>query len=785
MIRTTYNIDEYLDFDFNNLDNTEPLYRYILEPKSQYTKASQVINPKTGKYYYDPDGDWLIGESGGFLPNINFIFKRTDRLREAALFYQKNKTYTFLKEDTVEHRQFRKREQFRRKTGYTANCKLHHRDIEEYNFLLKKGDSDSAYSLLKPLRITGEQYNFINYGKIRLLDEHSVSDGSIGAEKKDSTPLFIDSQYWLSKAKEFAKANGYHMIVLKSRRKGMSYVEAIDSANDVNLHSGTTIIHGAYDKKYVTQGRSISPMAKLQLEFYEFHTPFHRNSKGRGLLKKDIEELKVGYKRKDGTDAGKQSTILALSFMNNPDAAIGKDAHKIKFDELSAFPNFEDVMDVTVPTTTTGAYLTGFIFAGGTGGSKEGSWAQFERNFNSVDVYNFMPFENIWDFNSRHRKVGWFIPYWYGLQGKYQDSFSLDKDGNSIYRYAIGISNNERALKAAATGGASTKRYLKHCSQFSNRPSEAFSSSTDNLFSSGILTNHIERIRAERKELVYKDGFIIKDSDEKYKFKTLSQLEELAEQDPTYKKLLHKYIENFPILPDDDPHGCMRMWSPPYRDQNGNVPDDVYTICYDTIGKDIDSKEIKIRHSLNAFYVITLPNAYGIPPDTIMLSYAGRTDKMETCDKFVLDTSYLYNAKIVPETDRGTIVSNFRSWGEVNRIVKDPTYILQGKEAPANTGYGIVIGSGERAEEGLKYLNEWFYDVTSVREDGSYFHIIERVKDLPTLLEAAKYSKGINVDRLSALRVWMFYRRAFKLKQTRNKNANNSTNTVASQMGLK
>jgi hypothetical protein len=57
-------------------------------------------------------------------------------------------------------------------------------------------------------------------------------------------------------------------------------------------------------------------------------------------------------------------------------------------------------------------------------------------------------------------------------------------------------------------------------------------------------------------------------------------------------------------------------------------------------------------------------------------------------------------------------------------------------------------------------------------------------RSIPTLLEAAKYSKGINVDRLSALRVWMFYRTAFKLK-IRQDNSKGSLGTIASQMGLK
>jgi len=778
--------NDYIDVSLLDLkdDEIEPFYKYILEDKSKYKRAVDVINPKTNKPYHDPDGDWLIGESGGFLPNVNFIFKDTHKLREAALFFKKNKKYTLFPEESPEHIKFRKREENRRRNGYTANCKLLHSDIDTYDQLIKSKQFDKAQSLLKPLRITGEQYNFINYGRIFLLDEHKVKEGSLGGDKGESTPLFIDSQYWLTKAKEFAKNNGYHMIVLKSRRKGMSYVEGIDSANEINLKARVTVIHGAYDKKYVTQGNSLSPMSKNQLDFYETHTPFRRNAKGKGLLKKDIEELMVGFRRKDGTADGYLGKILAVSFMNNPDAAIGKDGSKIKLDEMSAFPNFEQVMDVTEPTTRTGSYLTGFIFCGGTGGSKEGSWIQFERNYENPGVFNFLPLENIWDSNSRNRIVGYFMPYWYGLQGIINGKYGLDKDGNSIYKNAIAISKNERELKAKELGSTNHPRYLKFISQYSNRPSEAFSSSTSNLFSSSILTNHIERLK-EDKLTTYKDGNIVKIKDKLY-FKTLSQLEELSKTYIKFKDLIHPYISNFPLLGDNDPYGCMRMYHAPYRTPDGTIPDDLYGICYDTVGKDLDTPEIKLYHSLNSFHVLTLPNNYGIPEDLICLTYSGRPMKTETVDKFVLNTCRLYNAKAIVEVDRGNTVSNFKSWNSLHWLIKDPSNIIKGKEDPLNVGYGINIGGGgEKAEDGFKYLKEWLYDVKSKREDDSPIYNLERIKDLPILQEAAKYHKQLNVDRLSALRVWMFYRLAFRLKKTREENYNNRTHgTTIAAMGL-
>ena len=89
-----------------------PFLQYIKEDKSHYIHAKDAG-------YNDPDDLFLIGESGGFLLNIQPCdkFVNTHLFTEAADFYRKNKCYTFYKTDSVPHRQFRKREEYRRSFG--------------------------------------------------------------------------------------------------------------------------------------------------------------------------------------------------------------------------------------------------------------------------------------------------------------------------------------------------------------------------------------------------------------------------------------------------------------------------------------------------------------------------------------------------------------------------------------------------------------------------------------------------------------------------------------------
>lgn len=162
---------------------------------------------------------------------------------------------------------------------------------------------------------------------------------------------------------------------------------------------------------------------------------------------------------------------------------------------------------------------------------------------------------------------------------------------------------------------------------------------------------------------------------------------------------------------------------------------------------------------------------------------------MKTSDRYVFNACRYYNAKIIIEVDRGNAVTNFRSWGGLDLLLHDPMYKIKGKEEPLNIGYGINIGgTGEKAEDGLKWTKEWLYDYSSVREDGSSIYTLERIEDLPLLQEFSKYSSGLNVDRLSALRAFMFRRKVISLtRQAQYENDNlqgDNYNTITEAMCL-
>ena len=228
-----------------------PFLQYIREDKSHYTHAKDAG-------YDDPDDLFLIGESGGFLLNINESdrFVNTHLLTEMADFYRKHKQYTLFKEDSIPHRQLRKREEYRRRHGFSAPCFIHN-------------------GKLKEIRITGAHYNFLNYTLIEQLDTKSIksTDNSNVGKKIYDFSKFIDAQFWTHHVKEFAIRNGFHLLIDKTRRGGFSYIEAADSANDINLNARKVLIHVAIDKKYLTVKGGLTDFTINNLRFYETRTP--------------------------------------------------------------------------------------------------------------------------------------------------------------------------------------------------------------------------------------------------------------------------------------------------------------------------------------------------------------------------------------------------------------------------------------------------------------------------------------------------------------------------------
>lgn len=701
-----------------------PFLDYILEDKSRYKKASEAG-------YVDPYDLFLIGDSGGFLMNINpqIKFVNTHLLTEMADYYRENNEYTSFKPNSIAHTKLRKREQYRRKHGFDAPCLLY------------------PDGTIHNCHITGSHYNFLNYTRMERLDESSIIQGNKNvATKHFDFPKFIDAQYWTFHVMEFVKNNGFHLIIDKTRRGGFSYIMASDSANTVNCNSRKVVIHVAADSKYLTDRGGLTDFAISDIRFYEEKSPFVR-----GILSTTKEDFRLGYKLRNGVEADNswKSALLSVSAHNNPDCAIGKDAVVVKVEELSTMENFDDFMNVTEPAMRTGSFVTGTLMAWGTATS--GNMQVFEQNFYNPLAFHFMPFENVWDRDARSEVCGFFKPYCWGLEGLYQGVPGMDKDGNSNLSVGLQIAKQERLDKKASS--KSYADYINYLGQYALMPSESFSSASENIFSSEELTAWEDRLRIDSDLRFFTDGMF---DESKGKLEFVSNARLAAEG-----KTVYDWIQGVPRRGNEDPHGCVRIWFfPEYIERITpagkvkEIPEGLYSITYDPVGVDKEKNEITNKHSHNSISVWMNPHAINGFKSKKVAAYYGRPDRLEEADMICYQLARFYNCKGTTnvEINRGETVSNFKKWGATGYLAFEPVFVWDAsiQEAYSKT-YGYSISDNAKKLNAIRLLKEYLYEEVGKDEEGNPVRNFHLIYDYQAILELKKWNSKGNFDRVSEM----------------------------------
>ena len=701
-----------------------PFLDYILEDKSRYKKASEAG-------YNDPYDLFLIGDSGGFLMNINpqIKFVNTHLFTEMADYYRENNEYTSFKPNSIAHTKLRKREQYRRKHGFDAPCLLY------------------PDGTIHNCHITGSHYNFLNYTRMERLDEGSILQGKKNvASKHFDFPKFIDAQYWTFHVMEFVKNNGFHLIIDKTRRGGFSYIMASDSANTVNCNSRKVVIHVAADSKYLTDRGGLSDFAIADIRFYEEKSPFVR-----GILSTTKEDFRLGYKLRNGVEADNswKSALLSVSAHNNANCAIGKDAVVVKVEELSTMENFDAFMNVTEPAMRTGSFITGTLMAWGT--ATDGNMQVFEQNFYNPEAFHFMPFENVWDRDSRSEVCGFFKPYCWGLEGLYQGIPGMDKDGNSNLSIGLQIAKQERIEKKESS--KSYADYIRYLGQYALMPSESFSSASENIFSSEELTAWEDRLRIDSDLRFYTDAAF---DESKGKIEFVSNARLQAEGKKTYD-----WIQGVPRRGNEDPHGCVRIWFfPEYIEKitpTGKIkeiPEGLYSITYDPVGVDKEKNEITNKHSHNSISVWMNPHAINGFKAKKVAAYYGRPDRLEEADRICYQLAVFYNCigTTSVEINRGETVSNFKKWSATQYLAFEPIFVWDAsiQETYSKT-YGYSIGDNAKKLNAIRLLKEYLYEEIGKDEEGNPIRNFHLIYDYQAILELKKWNSKGNFDRVSEM----------------------------------
>lgn len=753
-----------------------PFIDYLCEDKSKYPKASKGISYITNKPLYDPDNDFLIGNSGGILMNIDFIVINIERLSKAADTFDEYGTYCDYDPSTPAYESFWQRETSRRKKGVFIKAKLYYKDIPK--FFDANTTDEERESLLQPLRITGAHYTYLNYGRIERTpnDKERARLKREGAEHVETVmgfPRYWDGDYWNFKIDEFIANNKFHLTKAKARRKGFSYKRGSQAANTINLFPNVTVTLAADQLAYLTDKGATTFMAKKCLDHFEEHTFWKR-----GYISEVIDDILMGYRvsTKGLKNFGWLSNLYSVAIGKNESAAVGKKAIEIDFEEAGKCPNLQKALDVTLSNTESGAISVGTIRIYGTGGTKGANWAAFSKAFYNPKMNKMLCMENVWDINKRHEVCGFFFP-------QVWDCEPYVERGNSIIFTAYAWDKQD---KENHFHNNDNETHIIYKAQRANTPAEAFINTTENMFASPELNLHISDLINDNATRFFQDGWIVvNDLGNSNKAEFIPKAE-CIKRDIFGKGRFHEFVNQVPHGSRDDTHGCVRMYYRPFL-VNSEVPKDLYFVSVDAYKVDKAQKDVTDKHSLYSAQVWMRSNTITPYPNQKLLvcEYIGRLDTMEQNDIVTMGMCLMYNAECCPEAGTGETVSNFIKYKLRRYLMLDPTNANTRKLTnPNNNDYGIVIGDSDKKYNGLRMLKEFIYEPLSYTADGKPIRRLKSISSVRLLLECQRFTAEGNFDHISAaiVAMYVFLADSLNTKRLVEGNTENNDRRIANRL---
>lgn len=613
------------------------------------------------------------------------------------------------------------------------------------------------------VKITGNHYFYLNFTNIELVnlkeklpeDFNDVTE-DLFADKVTEFPHFWDGDYNYFWALEIARKGpprtegttklqayedlyldfkipeseldgGHHLIVGKSRRKGYSYKNAAIAANIYNHTRKSITVIGAFEKKYLYPEGTMG-MATNYINWLNKYTGW---AKAREFVDKQ-DHKKASFKEdKNGIslESGYQSQIMAVTFKDNPDAARGKDAKLVMFEEAGKFPNLIASVRATDPSMRAGKYVTGQMVIFGTGGDMEKDTVDFSKMFYSPKEYNLLAITNIWDDNAENTRCGFFHPVSWNMEGYY------DKQGNSDILGATNYELAERQKIIEETGSSASIH--GRVQEFPLKPSEAFLTVSFNDFPVEELRNQLNLVVREKLYLKYgQAGVLYRDDENKVRFKPdmKGELEPLYFRDNATQSMKGAVIiYEYPT--SNPPKGLYKIGHDPYRQQS--APTSV---------------------SLGSTYVYKSMNQFSFSRDQIVAEYVGRPNTSDEYNRNMEMLSELFHADIGYENEVTEVRSYFEKRKKLHLLAMQPDEIISAhiKNSKAKRTYGIHMVE-KLKDAGEKYIKAWLLRERDIDENGNKILNLHKIYSPGLLEELILYNRKGNFDRVMSLMILLMF----------------------------
>ena len=595
------------------------------------------------------------------------------------------------------------------------------------------------------VKITGDHYGYLNFNRIKLTTDdrqENVTKKRLIGKKVLTFPDFWDGDYEYFWIKEIARngiseenynklglsvkiklehlVGGKNLCVAKARRKGFSYKNSWIATNVYNTIKNSVSIIAAYEKKYLYPKGTMS-MVSDNLDFLNEFTGWAKKRDFINIREHKRASYKFTDERGNIIEKGFKSEVIALSFMDNPDAARGKDANLVLIEEGGVFDNLKASYSALEPLTRSGTVQTGQIILFGTGGDMEKGTIDFEDMFYDPESYNMIAVENKWDEDLNNTFCSYYFP-----DKKNKDGF-IDKDGNSD---EDGAERYEQIKRELLRKTAKDKKVLdRHIVEYSNKPKETFLRIKGNIFPIIDLQKILGTLEGKKDEQNYWIGNLIQNVDGKIEWEADSKLSPILD---------------FPIKDKTrDTTGCVIIYEQPLEYPDG-IPHGMYIAGIDPYDHD-KSKTGSLGSTL----------IYNRLTKKIVAEYTARPETSKDYYEIVRRLLLYYNARALYENEKKGIFDYFEYKNCEYLLADQPLCIkdvIPSSKVNRNKGMHMSTELKDYGEGLIKtYLIEQY------NNESPDILNMHKIRSQGLLKELIAYDGEINTDRVMAFMMLMYY----------------------------
>ncbi len=567
------------------------------------------------------------------------------------------------------------------------------------------------------IRITGHHFFYLNFCRISGYDKTT-------GKKTEMFPNFVDLDYEYFHMIEYCEKNQKCLIALKGRRQGWSYKAAAICAWEFTFFPGSSSIIGTFLSSF---GLETMRMTIENLNWLNENTEFRKQRNP------DLKDNIIARYQYDAGGVkiwkGYKSSVRAISFKDNPTAAVGKSASKLILDEAGVFPNITDTYSFTEPLIKAGSLFSGVAVVFGSSSDMDTGSKYFYEMFTNPSKYNMLEFQ---DEENPKLRVGYFSSAAKGREGLCMNKTSkwyrlpmIDENGNSNQEAAI---DDIIHLRELAKGGLDFKAHHGVITQFPLTWREGFLRDKSAVFSSIEMLEWLAKmettptLREDKKKIE-----LFFDENGNIKSKLKPDLEDII---------------NFPLGKEENKVGCIVTWMDPIENSSYGR----YIAGCDPYDQDkADSTD-----SLGSFFV------YDRLSNQFVAEFTGRPERAddfyETCRRLCI----YYNAKCLYENQLKGLKGYFEMKNSLHYLCEQPQIIKDiVKNSKVSRGYGIHMNRGSGGATGIKdqcelYLRQWLYDERSNEENLPLMNL-HSIRSIPLLKELIAYDRETNTDRVIAM----------------------------------